>query len=197
MFSALFYQAHNWPVVWRGRLVLYWFRAKKESIAFLLMLALPIIMLGGFVYFAYADQLAVRLAAARQRATDLRCLAENVYFEARGEPLAGQIAVAEVTLNRVASPYFPDTICAVVREARWDPLRRRMVAAFSWTELENTRVPRGAAWRDAMSAATAVYDRTHTPVVPGALYYHATSIRPSWAGTKKSLAKIGNHVFYR
>lgn len=197
MFSALLYRAHNWPVVWRGRLVLYWFRSRKESIAFLAMLGLPIVMLGLFVYFAYADQLGARIEAARQRATDLRCLAENVYFEARGEPLAGQYAVAEVTLNRVASPYFPDTICDVVHEARWDPLRRRMVAAFSWTELGITRAPRGAAWGEAMAAATAVYDGRHTPVVTGALYYHATTIKPRWARTKRSVATIGNHVFYR
>lgn len=197
MFSTLLYQARSWPVVWRGRLVLYWFKRKSESIAFFAMLAVPFVALGLFVYFAYADQLAVRLEAARQRATDLRCLAENIYFEARGEPLTGQYAVAEVTLNRVASPYFPDTICEVVHEARWDPIRRRMVGAFSWTELESRRSPRGAAWRQARAAAKAVYDRTHPPVVPGALYYHATYIKPSWARTKKSVARVGNHIFYR
>jgi spore germination cell wall hydrolase CwlJ-like protein len=197
MFSALLYQARSWPVVWRGRLVLYWFKDKRDSIAFFAMLCVPFVALGLFVYFAYSDQLAARLEAARQRATDLRCLAENIYFEARGEPLAGQYAVAEVTLNRVASPYFPDTICEVVHEARWDPLRRRMVGAFSWTELDVTHAPRGPEWREARVAAKAVYERTHTPVVPGALYYHATSIKPSWAHTKKSVAKIGNHIFYR
>ncbi len=197
MFSALFYQARNWPLVWRGRLVFYWFKRNKGSIAFFAMLGLPFVALGLFGYFAYADQLAVRIEAARQRATDLRCLAENVYYESRGEPLQGQYAVAEVTLNRVASPYFPDTICEVVHEARWDPIRRRMVGAFSWTELDDRRSPRGAAWREAKAAATAVYDRRHTPVVPRALYYHATYIKPSWARTKKSVATVGNHVFYR
>jgi spore germination cell wall hydrolase CwlJ-like protein len=183
--------------VWRGRLILYWFKRQGESIVFFAMLGLPIIAMGLFVYFAYADQVAARIEAHRKRASDLRCLAENVYFEARGEPRAGQVAVAEVTLNRVASPYFPDTICEVVHEARWDPIRQRMVAAFSWTELDETRAPRGPAWREAMTAATAVYEGAHTPVVPGALYYHATSIKPRWARTKKSVAKIGNHVFYR
>jgi spore germination cell wall hydrolase CwlJ-like protein len=197
MFSTLLYNARSWPLVWRSRLLLYWFTSRKEGFAFFAMLALPFIALGSFVYFAYADQLGARIEVARQRATDLRCLAENIYFEARGEPLVGQYAVAEVTLNRVASPFFPDTICEVVHEARWDPLRRRMVAAFSWTELGTARSPRGAAWREAKSAATAVYDRTQTPVVPGALYYHATSIQPTWARTKKSVAKIGNHIFYR
>src|SRR5262245_277494 len=197
MFSSLLYRAQGWSVVWRGRLVIYWFKRQIEGIAFFAMLALPIIAMGLLVYFAYGNQVAARLEAHRKRGTDLRCLAENVYYEARGEPLAGQIAVAEVTLNRVASPYFPDTICDVVHEARWDPIRRRMVAAFSWTEFDNVRTPRGAAWREAMAAATAVYDGTHTPVAPRALYYHATYIHPYWARSKRQVAKIGNHVFYR
>ncbi len=204
MFSSLLYQARAWPVVWRGRLFLYWLRGEKDGLAFFAMLGAPIVGLGLIVYFAYADGLRIaaaaertRIEAARQREVDLRCLAENIYFEARGEPLAGQRAVAEVTLNRVASPYFPDTICDVVHEARWDPLRKRRVAAFSWTELHVRREPRGAAWREAMAAATIVYDDVHAPVVPGALFYHATYIDPYWAKTKKSVATIGHHVFYR
>jgi spore germination cell wall hydrolase CwlJ-like protein len=161
------------------------------------MLCVPFVAMGALVYFAYADQLAARLEAYQKRTADLRCLAENIYHEARGEPFKGQIAVAEVTLNRVASPNFPKTICEVVREARWDPIRRRMVGAFSWTEIENQRTPRGAAWREAKAAAEAVYDRDHSLVVPGALYYHATYIRPKWARQKKTVATIGNHVFYR
>jgi spore germination cell wall hydrolase CwlJ-like protein len=197
MFSALLDQARGWPVVWRGRLFFYWLKDKREGIAFFAMLALPFVAMGTLVYFAYADQLAVRIEAHRKRANDLHCLAENVYYEARGEPLKGQYAVAEVTLNRVASTYFPDTICEVVHEARWDPIRRRMVAAFSWTEFENPRSPHGAAWREAKAAAESVYDREHAPVVPGALYYHATYIKPKWARQKKTVVTIGNHVFYR
>ena len=197
MFSALLDQARGWPVVWRGRLVLYWLKDKREGIAFFAMLCVPVVAMGALVYFAYADQVAARLEAYEKRAADLRCLAENIYHEARGEPFKGQIAVAEVTLNRVASPYFPKTICEVVHEARWDPIRRRMVSAFSWTEFESKRAPRGPAWREAKTAAEAVYDREHSPVVPGALYYHATYIKPRWARQKKTVATIGNHVFYR
>lgn len=192
MFRSLLYQASCWPVVWRGRLFIHWL---KEHLGFFAMLGLPILSLGFIVHFAYADH--IRIVVARQRNVDLQCLAENIYFEARGEPLAGQYAVAEVTLNRVASPHFPDTVCEVVHEARWDPLRMRRVAAFSWTELQVTHSPRGAAWRQAIAAATAVYDDTHTPVVSDALFYHATTIDPYWAKTKKSVATIGNHIFYR
>jgi N-acetylmuramoyl-L-alanine amidase len=186
---------------WHSRLLYYSLTREGGSLGFLLMLALPVCILAGLVYFAYSDGLRIEVLRhndelTRQRDIDLRCLAENIYFEARGEPLPGQYAVAEVTLNRVASRYFPETICEVVHEKRWDPLRRRQVAAFSWTELEWPR-PRGPAWEQAQAVALAVYDRMHQSQVPGALFYHATYIKPSWARQKKRVAKIGNHVFYR
>ncbi len=62
---------------------------------------------------------------------ELTCLALNVYYEARGEPLAGKYAVAEVTMNRVFSHRYPGTVCEVVFEKRWDWLRKRYVGAFS------------------------------------------------------------------
>jgi N-acetylmuramoyl-L-alanine amidase len=171
------------------------------------MLALPILGLAGIVCFAYWDGAHVApvpiqaeqrdIARARRRANDLQCLAENVYFEARGEPLQGQYAVAEVTLNRTEAPDFPHTICAVVHETRWDPSRRRFVADFSWTELRERSPDNGSAWRQAMTVATAVYDDVNEPVVPGALFYHATSIRPAWSRSKRKIATIGNHIFYR
>lgn len=205
MFSSFIDQVRAWPAELRSRLLFYWLsRERGGGFGFVAMLALPIVILGSIVYFAYADGLrdaATRqrqaIAANTQREADLRCLAENVYFEARGEPMAGQYAVAEVTLNRVASPHYPDTICEVVHEARWDSLRKRRVAAFSWTELKVRSEPRGRAWRQAVSAATAVYEDVHTPVVPEALFYHATYVDPYWAKTKKPVATIGQHIFYR
>ncbi len=197
MFSALLYNARGWPIVWRARLFIYWLKDRREGFAFFALFCVPFVAMGGLVYFAYSDQLAARLEAHRKRVADLHCLAENVYYEARGEPLKGQYAVAEVTLNRVASPYFPKTICEVVHETRWDPIRRRMVAAFSWTEFEEMHAPRSPAWREAKAAAETVYDREHPAVVSGALYYHATYIRPNWARQKKAVATIGNHVFYK
>ena len=103
----------------------------------------------------------------------MRCLAENIYYEARGEPLNGQYAVAEVTLNRVRSPYFPKTICAVVHDTRWDPQRRRFVAHFSWTQMEDRGDPWGPLWQQSITVATAVINEAHMPIVPDALYYHA------------------------
>jgi spore germination cell wall hydrolase CwlJ-like protein len=128
---------------------------------------------------------------------ELTCLALNVYFEARGEPLAGQYAVAEVTMNRVASPLYPHTVCGVVYQRNWDPLRRRYVGAFSWTELRLRGSPRGEEWIRAVKVARETYRGEHPPTVHGALFYHSIYIKPSWARNKKPVATIGDHVFYR
>jgi len=175
-----------------------WMFADKGTAAFFAMLATPLIVLISIVHFAYTDQRRARIAAAEQRAEDLRCLAENIYYEARGEPLLGQYAVAEVTLNRVASSDFPDTICEVVHDSRWDRLHRRLTAHFSWTRLAVKHdAPKGPAWEQAMVVAVAVYDRTHKPIVPSALFYHTSGVHPYWAESKRVVAKIGNHIFYR
>ncbi|MEP7247049.1 MAG: cell wall hydrolase [Gammaproteobacteria bacterium] len=205
MFTSLLYEARIWPVVWRRRLAYYWRFGEKDNLAFLGMLAGPVVVLASIVYFAFTRASPIdlpRIEAAHRdavykRAVDLQCLAENIYFEARGEPLAGQYAVAEVTMNRTRSRYFPHTICEVVHEARWDPIRKRLVAHFSWTELRIRTAPAGPAWMQATSVARAVYDDTYTPVVPGALFYHATRIHPDWANTQKAVATIGKHIFYR
>lgn len=138
--------------------------------------------------------------AASQHKSDreeLLCLALNVYHEARGEPTAGQYAVAEVTMNRVASWRYPNTVCGVVYQKNWDWLRKRHVGAFSWTEFDVNPRPVGVAWMRAWEVAEEVYYQRHTPQVQDALHYHANYILPSWARKKKPLARIGRHVFYR
>jgi spore germination cell wall hydrolase CwlJ-like protein len=207
MFTALLQEARVWPVAWRRRFAIYRLHGTTENLAFFAMAGLPMLMVASIVYFAYANRTRVDLAHieaerreaahARRRAADLECLAENVYFEARGEPLEGQYAVAEVTLNRARSRYFAHTICGVVYETHWDPIRNRFVAHFSWTELGPLSPQDSVSWKQAMAVASTAYDERHRPVVPGALFYHATSIRPDWAKTKRAVATIGNHVFYR
>jgi len=71
------------------------------------------------------------------------------------------------------------------------------VADFSWTELGALSPPDGPAWKQAMAVASTVYDDLNTPVVPGALFYHATSVRPGWSRNRRAVATIGNHIFYR
>jgi spore germination cell wall hydrolase CwlJ-like protein len=146
------------------------------------------VLIAGFAVTTHREQ------AHRQ---SLDCLALNVYHEARGEPRAGQYAVAEVTMNRVASHRFPDTVCDVVYEQRWDRRRKRHVGAFSWTELDRLPTPSGEAWRHAREVAEAVYRERHVPRLKGVLHYHAVYVKPTWARGRRSVARIGKHLFYR
>jgi spore germination cell wall hydrolase CwlJ-like protein len=123
---------------------------------------------------------------AARRAEDLLCLAENIYHEARGEPLVGQYAVAEVTMNRVRSREFPDSVCAVVHQR----------GAFSWTYRSNPPAPSGYEWLRAQAIAGSIYDNNEAPLVAGALYYHATYVTPGWAVTRTQVTRIGRHLFY-
>jgi spore germination cell wall hydrolase CwlJ-like protein len=189
---------------WRYQISFYWHCLDKGAIAFYALLPSPLVLLALVAYFLHEDYQLVRdghartiAAAAAARDAEITCLAENVYHEARGEPLEGQYAVAEVTMNRLRSTRFPKSVCEVVHEKRWDARRRRDVGAFSWTELESLSRPHGAAWQQAREVAVAVYDGTHTPSVPNALYYHANYIKPSWAKPGRRVATIGSHVFYR
>ena len=128
---------------------------------------------------------------------DINCLALNVYHEARGEIIRGQYAVAQVTMNRVASRRYPNTICGAVYQQNWDRIRKRMVGAFSWTELDHKAPPTGKAWRLARKIAEDTYFGRSDDLVKGSLFYHARYIKPSWAKNKKPIARIGKHIFYR
>ncbi len=128
---------------------------------------------------------------------DLTCLARNVYYEARGEPEKGKLAVAKVTLNRVQSSRFPNSICEVVYEQRWDKRRRRYVGAFAWTEFDSVPSPKSKQWKKAWKVAETVYENPEVVQLKGALYYHATRIKPRWAKQKKRIKRIGRHIFYR
>ena len=199
MLERLLFKARTMPGVarlasWWHHVRFRWLTGGSGNAAFLSVLIVPVVVLASMVRFAYVDQMT--LAAERQRRADLACLAENIYFEARGEPIAGQRAVAEVTLNRVASANFPATVCEVVHEKNWDPIRKRYLGAFSWTEFDWMARPSGTAWERAVDVAVAVYDDEEARLVEGALFYHASHIEPSWARSKNTVATIGRHIFY-
>jgi N-acetylmuramoyl-L-alanine amidase len=207
MLNSLLYEARIRLSIWRRRVAWYWLVNAKDNLPFAAMLGVPVLTVTGIICFAYTQGTHVEpvrieamqreLKRAQRRESDLQCLAENIYFEARGEPLNGQYAVAEVTLNRTRAVNFPHTICAVVHQNRWDPSRKRMVADFSWTELGGLSPEDGPAWKQAMTVASAAYDDLHDPIVPGALFYHSTAVRPGWARGRTAVATIGNHIFYR
>ncbi len=128
---------------------------------------------------------------------DIKCLALNIFHEARSESKAGQRAVASVTLNRVASRHYPNTICEVVYEKGWDRIRKRYVGQFSWTEFDRPPKLKSKAWFLAWKIAEAAYKEKEKKKLKGAVFYHAKHIKPSWARKKKPVAKIGKHIFYR
>jgi N-acetylmuramoyl-L-alanine amidase len=165
-----------------------WQALDKGPLLVVVVIGLVVAGLGYFMRSAYTE---------KTRIQDLACLAFNVYFEARGEPVAGQYAVAEVTMNRVASRRYPDTICGVVHQKNWDPLRKRYVSAFSWTELDERPSREDETFRQAWAVAEDVYYGRHVPTLKGATHYHAAYIRPSWARGNKPVARIGSHIFYK
>ncbi|MFC4626026.1 cell wall hydrolase [Daeguia caeni] len=124
-----------------------------------------------------------------------KCLAEAVYFEARGESVKGQVAVAQVVLNRVRNPAYPDTICKVVYQNR-DWLN---ACQFSFAcDGQKHRVTEMAQWRLAQQVAkTVTAGQIWLPEVGSATHYHATYVKPFWAPTMKKVTRIGLHVFYR
>lgn len=117
------------------------------------------------------------------------CLARAVYFEARGEPLEGQLAVAQVVINRSRDPKFAGTICNVVREP----------AQFSF--VRSGRIPNPNVGSDAWPKAVAIAHIALAGIkhsrVSDSLYYHATSVSPLWRNAFSRKAKIGRHIFYR
>src|SRR5438128_3638104 len=135
---------------------LCWYRADKGLWALVLTIGLVVATFGFALQAVFAHQ---------DDRRNLTCLARNVYFEARGEPAAGQYAVAEVTMNRYASGRYADTVCGVVYQKNWDPLRKRYVGAFSWTELGELPAPGGAEWLRAVTIAQAVYTGSEDPVL--------------------------------
>lgn len=133
---------------------------------------------------------------AAQPATDggaeFECLASAIYFEARGEGVAGQAAVAEVILNRVENPSFPRTICGVVNQSNGQGCQ------FSYTcDGRADRISDRAAWATAGKIARAMMDGAPRALTEGATYFHTPSVRPSWSRRFQLTARIGRHIFYR
>jgi spore germination cell wall hydrolase CwlJ-like protein len=126
---------------------------------------------------------------------ELECLALNVYFESRGEPMAGQYAVASVTLNRVMHPTFPDSICGVVMQGA-EMGRNR--CQFSWVCDRYGNQPRSdAAWERAKQVAFATLFLDQPDPTGGAIYFHSTWVRPNWSRIMLKVGRIGGHLFYR
>lgn len=118
--------------------------------------------------------------------SELNCLAVGVYYEAKSEPLAGQLAVADVIINRTQSGRFPKSICSVITQR----------GQFSFVRGGKLPTPpANAQWRKALAVAKVAQKDLWDSPAENALYFHARYVKPSW--NRARVATVGNHVFYR
>lgn len=133
--------------------------------------------------------LVASMPAADALSEQMQCLASAVYFESRGEPLAGQLAVAQVIVNRAESSRFPSSYCGVVYQR----------AQFSF--VKNGQMPHintgSKAWKRASAIARIAHEGHWQSEADDSLYFHAKYARPRWARAKLARATISSHVFYR
>jgi spore germination cell wall hydrolase CwlJ-like protein len=131
----------------------------------------------------------------KSRAKSEKCLAEAVYFEARGEAVRGQIAVAQVVMNRAFSGFYPSTVCGVVYQNK----HRHLACQFTFACDRVADVVREPdMWDRARKIAKAMLDgQLWLPEVAKSTHYHAYWVRPSWVNEMKKMYKFGVHTFYR
>jgi len=193
----------------------------KYYMRYTLKFALAILYTFWFVPISYAQAITLPNVVEGELYTEsshpeLYCLAKNIYFEAKSEPIAGQYAVADVVLNRVKDSRFPNTICEVVYEGPvreswktkkqtdlddaeriYHPIRDRCQFSW-WCDGKSDNIKDGDAWRKAQEIAyRLVNDYKHRGLTEGATHYHATYVNPKWAPTLDLVGRIGTHIFYR
>ncbi len=132
------------------------------------------------------DKVVTVLARQRVRMdADLECMAKAVHREAAGQPLSGQLAVAQVIQNRMRSGRFPTTICSVVNQPG------------QFFSTRDYKAPAGPRWTTALAVARLARMVDLPQVAPGALFFHAAAGASAWSGSRLKVAVIGGQVFYR
>lgn len=135
-----------------------------------------------------------QFSRAEDVAADHKCLSEAIYYEARSERTEGQLAVAEVIMNRVADHRYPNTVCDVVYQGA----TRTTGCQFTFTcDGAMRNKPRGRKWEAAQIAAAHVMMDLHEPRTGSATHYHATYVDPVWNAGLVRTARIDTHIFYR
>jgi N-acetylmuramoyl-L-alanine amidase len=139
------------------------------------------------------------------------CLAQNIYYEARGEGMKGQFAVASVTLNRAKNPRFPDTVCEVVQQSARIRNSDKIVCAFSWyceNDKKGKEIPVNNKdgspnqwvtdqFRQASIIAITALSGNIKDETRGATHFHNATVEPVWINEMRKTAVIGNHTFYK
>ena len=128
------------------------------------------------------------------QATALRCLTQAVYYEAANEPVQGRRAVAQVVLNRMRHPAYPNSVCSVVYQG----IERGWGCQFSFVcDGALLRTPSASLWREAQDIALAALSGYVEPSVGTATHYHADYVLPKWAFNLGKITQLGRHIFYR
>ena len=148
--------------------------------------AIPAIVFPKHTHVASLAALVDNHAADSVGDREADCLAKAVYFESKGEPLDGQLAVAEVIMNRAKSGRFAGTLCGVVKQ----PSQFSFVRGGGFPPVVNQ-----AMWRQAVGVAQVAMNGLWESTAPNALYFHAKRVSPNWG--KQRVAAVGNHIFYR
>ncbi len=128
--------------------------------------------------------------------SEASCLATALYHEARGESIAGQFAVAEVILNRVESPAFPNSVCGVVNQGAAAAVRGRCQFSFA-CDGKSLNMREAEARRTAKRIAHVMTDGAPRALTEGATHFHTTQVSPRWSRVFERVTRIGSHIFYR
>jgi len=138
---------------------------------------------------------------------EIECLSLNIYHEARGSSFADQVAVADVTINRVYHPDYPRSVCGVVKQAKlseWHLSQGRKVpiknkCQFSWYCDGKSDTPTDSdSWANAVYIATNMLENnSFRGITEGATHYHAHYVEPKWAKSFQFVSRIGSHFYYR
>lgn len=175
----------NAAITARGRLAANTF-AGLERVAGRARDSVSLATLGGFS--------GESLSHAEETRSELDCLAEGVYYEARSENTRGQLAVAEVIMNRVRDSRFPNTVCEVVFQGQY----RQTGCQFTFTcDGSRRQKPRGPSWDRAKAVALHVSLGLNKPVTNKATHYHTDYVNPYWRAGMVETTVIGTHIFYR
>ena len=134
--------------------------------------------------------------------TALMCMAANIYHEAKNQPMVGQIAVAQVVMNRANDSRYPDNVCDVIKQGLTYKNGKVVLGKcqFSWycDGKKDDVDKKSEKWRNSLRYASMVKtNRITLDVTEGATHYHATYVRPAWARTKTKTVRINRHIFYR
>jgi len=135
---------------------------------------------------------------------DIYCMAQNIYFEAGNQPLAGKIAVAQVVINRTNHPNYPTTMCDVIYQAKWKenwlgnlvPIRHQ--CQFSWfCDGKSDDPVDSPTWMNSLKVAADVVQGKYGDITEGSTHYHSIYVNPYWADSLNETVIINEHIFYK